>query len=232
MILKRGSQGCSVELLQEQLIFQEYHLKIDGDFGGKTQAMVMAYQRAHNLPATGEADNQTTKLLTAPIKRATVATVRGRYLAETVLIAAGQHLKERPREIGGDNRGFWARYYLDGKEDLPWCAGFVSIILEQATESHNLKVPYGPTLSCDILAVQGKRKKALFKYPHKRLGPGAIFLLRKTEGDWVHTGFVTHFSEKYFCTIEGNTNEGGSREGYKVCARIRKNYERYDFIAL
>ena len=232
MNVKRGNNGPQVSLIQEQLVFHEYHLSIDGDFGEITEAMVKAFQRANALTPTGQVDEATKYCLARPYQSAINPPIRGRYLAETILNTAGQHLRERPREIGGDNKGFWARYYLDGKEDLPWCAGFVSAILEQAALAHNLKVPFGPTLSCDILAVQAKKKNALFKYPNKNLQPGSIFLLRKTEGDWIHTGFVTHFSKDFFCTIEGNTNEGGSREGYKVCARIRKQYTSYDFIAL
>ncbi|EKT4520794.1 CHAP domain-containing protein, partial [Flavobacterium psychrophilum] len=36
-----------------------------------------------------------------------------------------------------------------------------------------------------------------------------------------HTGIVEKVIEKTIYTIEGNTNDDGSREGYKVCRRKR-----------
>jgi hypothetical protein len=37
-----------------------------------------------------------------------------------------------------------------------------------------------------------------------------------------HTGFVERIDGLSIHTIEGNTNDTGSREGYEVCRRIRK----------
>jgi hypothetical protein len=37
-----------------------------------------------------------------------------------------------------------------------------------------------------------------------------------------HTGFVERIDGTSIHTIEGNTNDTGSREGYEVCKRIRK----------
>ena len=37
-----------------------------------------------------------------------------------------------------------------------------------------------------------------------------------------HTGFVERIDGTSIHTIEGNTNDTGSREGYEVCRRIRK----------
>ena len=35
-------------------------------------------------------------------------------------------------EIGGNNRGYYVRQYLNGKENLPWCAGFISYCFKRA----------------------------------------------------------------------------------------------------
>ena len=40
-----------------------------------------------------------------------------------------------------------------------------------------------------------------------------------------HTGLITEVHDGYFITIEGNTNDEGSREGYEVCQR-RRDYNR------
>jgi hypothetical protein len=60
--------------------------------------------------------------------------------------------------------------------------------------------------------------------------PGSLFLNRRTSTDWDHTGIVVKsVGEEVFLTIEGNTNDDGSREGYQVCQRVR-GYEEKDFI--
>ena len=55
--------------------------------------------------------------------------------------------------------------------------------------------------------------------------------VRRTSTDWTHTGLVTAFGDELFHTVEGNTNDEGSREGYEVCARMR-GYGSKDFIML
>ncbi len=42
-------------------------------------------------------------------------------------------------------------------------------------------------------------------------------------------GIVLRAAEEVFETIEGNTNDEGSREGYEVCQRVR-GYPGKDFI--
>lgn len=48
MILKNGSKGSDVKLLQEKL-----GLTVDGDFGPGTEAKVKAWQTANGLTADG-----------------------------------------------------------------------------------------------------------------------------------------------------------------------------------
>lgn len=239
--LKRGDKGKEVKLLQEQLCFHEFITGLDGDFGGDTEAMVRAFRNAnrlhgyHDKVASGIADKATRNCLNLPFQRATQAPSTFATLGETVLRAAFQHLRERPREIGGDNRGFWARHYLFGKRGLPWCAGFVFRIMEQACQAHGVPLPYSVTFSCDKLAAQAIADLNLITPTDRGDSPmpaGSIFLLRKTETDWIHTGLVTGWYGDFFTTIEGNTNDGGSREGVKVCARLRRKLDRYDFIPL
>jgi hypothetical protein len=47
----------------------------------------------------------------------------------------------------------------------------------------------------------------------------------------VHTGIVLEANNDFYHTIEGNTNDEGSREGYEVCKRIR-GYKKKDFILI
>ena len=60
---------------------------------------------------------------------------------------------------------------------------------------------------------------------------GSLFLTRRTPTDWVYTGIVIKVGEEVFHTLEGNTDDEGSREGYEVCKRIR-GYKKMDFVLI
>ena len=62
-------------------------------------------------------------------------------------------------------------------------------------------------------------------------GSGMASPLRNTATDWTHTGFAHGPSAEVFSTIEGNTNDDGSNNGYEVCARTR-SLPKKDFIRL
>ena len=62
--LSRGSKGAEVEALQRRLNELGYSVgAVDGQFGGKTEAAVRAFQAAAGLSATGIADGATQALL-------------------------------------------------------------------------------------------------------------------------------------------------------------------------
>lgn len=243
--LERGSKGAGVKLLQEWLCLNDCKLTIDGAFGAATAATVRKFQTKSRLAATGIVDEVTWNTLLLPLRNATrTLTTTAETYAQRVVAAARQHLKSHPMEIGGQNSGPWVRLYMNGKEgaDWPWCAGFVTYVLSQASEGTKVdRNPLKPTASCDILGSQAKDKgillteKEIAKDAAKRalLRPGSIFLVRsaKSATDYLHTGFVTAAHDEYFETIEGNTNDAGDREGYEVCKRMR-GYGNKDFIIL
>ena len=129
-------------------------------------------------------------------------------------------------EVGGANRGPWVRLYMDGNEGQPWawCAGFVTYVLKAAAKAHGLKPPLERTYSCDVLGMEAKKEGSFRKHMLPGDAPvGSIFLVPRkgAPNDWEHTGFITGGDGTVFRTIEGNTNDEGSREGFEVCARIR-----------
>jgi hypothetical protein len=162
---------------------------------------------------------------------------RGKTLGDLVVAYAKQHLAQHPIEIGGQNKGPWVRLYMKGNEgpDWPWCAGFVSFILKQASDTIDASLPIRTSFSCDFLALSAKEIGIFLKEPKiedkVQITPGSIFLNRRTSTDWVHTGVVVQAQNDFFHTIEGNTNDEGSREGYEVCKRIR-GYKKKDFIII
>jgi hypothetical protein len=242
--LKKGDRGPEVKELQEWLNLHDFCTGIDSDFGPATQKTLQRFQLNEGLEADGIAGPDVWEAVLAPIVRATMQSLRAEpqlvSFREAVVEYARQHLIEHPREIGGQNRGPWVRLYCDGHDGDPWawCAGFVSYVLTQTTNHHGVTCPITATVSCDRLALDAEKEGRLIRWaskttdgvhPSVAVRPGDIFLVHKIGDDWTHTGIVTSVSTTSVQTIEGNTNDEGSREGYEVCARTR-GYDRLDFI--
>ncbi|MBX3468392.1 MAG: peptidoglycan-binding protein, partial [Planctomycetes bacterium] len=51
--LRQGSKGADVRTLQERLVLHGAAIDVDGDFGPKTRAAVVAFQQARGLDADG-----------------------------------------------------------------------------------------------------------------------------------------------------------------------------------
>ena len=153
-------------------------------------------------------------------------------LGNMVVAYALQHLQSSPREIGGQNKGPWVRLYMNGNEgqQWPWCAGFVSFILRQACKTMGESLPIQTSFSCDSLAHSAKSRGRFLPgrgLDRSLIKPGMLFLNRRTATDWVHTGIVVKAEAEVFMTIEGNTNDEGSREGYdRPFKRSRPNTTR------
>ncbi len=237
-VLKRGSRGKSVRVVQEWLSLHGLHVAIDGDFGPATEHAVRDFQRKKRLPRGGVVNASTFAQLVWPMARAMRPIDPGRRsLGRLVVAYARRHLREHPREIGGQNRGPWVRLYMNGHEGSrwAWCAGFVSFVLKQACRAAGAPLPIRTSFSCDVLATSAKAKGLFLPESGiddpRRIPAGSIFLNRRTSTDWVHTGVVVRAGDEVFRTIEGNTNDEGSREGYEVCARVR-GYRKKDFIEM
>ena len=63
----------------------------------------------------------------------------------------------------------------------------------------------------------------------KRIHPGALFLEEGGRTGYLHTGMVVNVAGSVFHTIEGNSNPGGSNNGFEVIARTRAFGPAYDF---
>jgi len=116
--------------------------------------------------------------------------------------------------------------------------------MQQAYFYRNETAPFKGSVSCDTLAAQGK-EQGLFvkqaaiknkKLPWNTFGGSCLFLRRRTETDWTHTGIATDADgtgeNLVFHTIEGNTNDEGVREGFEACERKRSfSNTTYDFVS-
>lgn len=224
--LAKGSKGLAVRRIQEWLSLRGHGLVVDGDYGDITAELVARFQTESGLEPTGKVDDATFGQLVSPMREVLRKRVAPMSIYDAVVQYAQAHLAQHPLEVGGQNKGPWVRLYVNGHEGAqwPWCAGFVTFILHQAAESVNAPMPIQGSYSCDELAQQAK-SAGLF-LPEARANartvrPGSIFLVRHSDTDWTHTGLVTSAQDRLMATIEGNTNDDGSREGYEVCARTR-----------
>lgn len=122
------------------------------------------------------------------------------------------------KEATGQNDGPWVeaiQRVTGNKRGDAWCASFVTTVLDIAYRGQN---PLVRSASCDVMLEYARKKGWLQDTPQV----GDVFLIMKTPTDAVHTGVVTAVGKVSFRTIEGNTNNDGSRDGWGVFARERK----------
>lgn len=94
-------------------------------------------------------------------------------------------------EQWGNNRGVYVRQYLNGQENLPWCAGFVSYCAKQS----GMHIPY--TL----------RAKDYLKLGTKTNNPKAGDLIVFSRKGGGHVGIIEKVTATTITTIEGNVGD-------------------------
>jgi hypothetical protein len=201
-----------------------YGLAIDGIYGPITAEVVARFQEDSFLEATGRVNEETFVRLTEPMRE----TLRQRLTMSegvnaAVLEYAQAHLDQHPHEVGGQNRGPWVRMYMNGNEgsSWPWCAGFVTFIPRQATESLNVGMPIPGSFSCDTLVAQARAAGLFVSEAEARfteIPPGSLFLVRRTDTDWTHVGLVQDTQELSFQTIEGTPTTKETAKGTRSVA--------------
>lgn len=135
-------------------------------------------------------------------------------IAQRILSVAQSQLgvSEVPK---GSNKGPVEKYLK--AVGLPgghaWCMAFVYWCVNEACKEAGIKNPLHATGG--VLAQWNAAPKALkVKTPQ----PGDIFIMDFGKG-MGHTGIVTKVDKGRIFTIEGNSNDDGSREGYEVCRK-------------
>jgi predicted Fe-Mo cluster-binding NifX family protein len=223
-------KGKGARLVQELLRINGVNIVIDSDFGPATEAGLAQFCTVNKLPVSKTVDQALLDALAQPLLRVAQPIKPEKTLGDTVAANARRHLAEHPIEVGLPNSGPWVRLYMGGSEGkaFPWCAGFVTYVVRQAAAAHNVPSPITRTFSCDVIGAEAKKNKKFVKrVSPTQAPPGSIFLVPQgvNPNDWVHTGIIVepHVAgpSDVFATIEGNTNDEGSREGFEVCQRIR-----------
>ncbi len=132
------------------------------------------------------------------------------------------------REIGNTNSGKEVDQYLKSV-GLPggysWCMAFVYWCYQSAATALNVKNPLVKTAGVinewNTIDENNKVAPADAIANNQLITPGSIFIVDHGGGKG-HTGMVERIYGGFINTIEGNTNDDGSREGFEVCRRTRK----------
>lgn len=239
--LARGSTDAGVKRVQEWLTLHGHATAIDGEYGPATAAAVEAFQRADGClrdDNAGVVDVETWGALVAPMDRAEIVSSMPDKFGDRVSRIARAHLVARAREVGGDNRGPWARLYGRGVDQstvdfFPWCQAFASHVWLKAARERQVELPFALATSEGVVSFYVPwvvdRARSAGKFRPGSGGPvvpvGSMFFV---PGDingrrsHVHVGLVIEDGADVVTTIEGNTSADGGSNGNQVALRYRR----------
>lgn len=199
---------------------------VDGDFGNKTFSAVKLFQTrftdsaGNPLKIDGEIGSLTWSAL---FGESVTATIPESELYKTVLDIARSQIGKVENPLGSNSGPDINKYHqsVGIPTGLAWCMAFVYWCYNEAykkTGKANPLIKTGGVLNhwnkatCKkITSADAIQNPALVK-------PGHIFIISTGSGTG-HTGLVESVNGGILTTIEGNTNEGGSREGIGVFRR-------------
>jgi hypothetical protein len=209
----------------------------DGDFGPETEEAVELFQTRSSdhfglpLDVDGKVGPLTWASLFALSEVPTVQTTGQPLLTETLRFAVTQiGVMEQPL---GSNRGPQVDQYLrtvgidPATGSFPWCAAFIYFCFKQAAAKLGITNPVIQTAG----VLDHWKQAGAAGIP--RLGtaeciakpslvtPGMIFIIINKSGSG-HCGLVESITGIFLTTIEGNTNDNGSREGIGVFRRQKR----------
>lgn len=216
-----GTKSSDFILVQELLCLAGMYTLPDGKFGPATLAALQRHYGA--LPSNSLTPSMYDDLVWsfAHLQDGAEEVNNMMYhIARDFLFWARAHLSKNPHEVGGQNMGPWVRLYTRGHQGVsyPWCMAFVSYIMYQTCYARGKEPKLFYSLGCEGTYNEAHKKGLTIDEPKE----GCIFLLRDSNGHHMHAGIVEKVpNASAVITIEGNTNDGGSREGYKVCRRSR-----------
>lgn len=137
--------------------------------------------------------------------------------AEQIIKRAAWDLNLREMPWGSNNGGRLREVLKETefKPGDPWCMYWVvAVMIDVFKGKNNLPQSVLYTGSCQAAAEHAAELNKL----SRSAATGCIFVLMNTAGHFHHAGFVTAVDvyNGIIHTIEGNTNDNGSTEGYGV----------------
>lgn len=208
-------------------------LTVDGIVGPNTIRAIEAFQRrvvgmtspdgrvdpgGRTLAALGQRDNSGQRFHYPAGPQAPLANIARPYIGATEAPRNRMGTDSRMREIFEADS-----HFKDGDTDgYPWCCSFVSMCVQKLIQTNgvyghvrpprtasvtNFRTRWAPSQSCLVFRPNDPNHK-----PHK--GDVVVFTFS-------HIGVVDEVGANMVLTIEGNTNEAGSREGTIVRRKDR-----------
>lgn len=227
---------------------------IDGDYGPGTQAGVEAFARSNGIAPL--VDDRFWFRLTSPMLAASSYVPTAKTLGDAIVQVAEVHVQQQAREArmvvdgrlaGADNSGPWPAVYNRNANRDPWCQGFVLAMIDQASRALGVAPVFSPAIGGRAWnlwvpdMVTEARRLGRFVSGHdtaRRVGPGSLFFAQGyVQGDggrvWshVHIGIVSADMGDTVYTIEGNTNDNGSSNGW-LALKCKRSRAGLDFGAL
>ena len=240
-VIKHGERSKSI-VTSLQLRLNEVGVgpvDVDGDFGDQTDDAVRLFQLRHpdadGLPLVvdGEVGPITWARLFGTRTVPQIVTAEG--LAAAVLDVARSQLDVRESPLGS-NRGPEVDEYvrltgLDPAGRFAWCVCFIFFCFHTASKKLGKPNPMIKTAGVlDLWSRAGQKPGvtrvtlAKAKNNPALVKPGQIFVIDTgNPGGAGHAGLVEQVAGGKLVTIEGNTNDGGSREGIGVFRRTRRH---------
>lgn len=251
-----GSHGAAVGHLQTllNLALGDGTLSVDEDYGGATTDAVSLFQHKRSLPITGRVGVDEWRALSADPSDPFAC--RGLYWPLQAVCLIGTYMEPQQNlatiatpfigatetsdnEMGDDPRMkeiFEADDLAPGgnTDGYAWCAAFVSLCTQKLIAQYpwafaGVTPPREPSVSNFLNNWASGQKCLIFKPTSKVIKPMAGDIVVFT---FSHIGIVETVGNSAVNTIEGNTNEAGSREGTAVLQKTRTNSLVRRFIRL
>ena len=129
------------------------------------------------------------------------------------------------RELTGKNDGERVEEYLacvGHKKGAAWCAAFVSWCFKKAEIKAVLSAWSPDWFKTNVIYIRGEKESIT---PSKADVFGIYY---QNKGRIAHVGFIDEWGSNSYCiTVEGNTNNAGSREGDGVYRKRRMKSQIY-----
>ena len=221
-LLQQGANGASVTALQRALAQAGFNPGgVDGDFGPKTKAAVMAFQRANGLTVDGVAGPKTFGALNGNTFSSGTGSVAAPPAAGSTSGWREQVLDEARKHIGfhetGENGNPFSKAFGRGNE--AWCADFVSYCYTQS--GHRLNQPWTPALT------ETMKNNGTFNRWNPQPGDIVMFDWKPGTGS-DHTGLVERVyssnGKMYVQTIEGNSADQVRRQTYALDSGVIQGF--------
>lgn len=205
-----------------------YQGKIDGIYGEKTADAVERFQNLKSLltdrivgPITWSRLFPDDSEMDAFDRSTVDMDIRKAKPIETLIKVAEKYIGLR--ELPGNRGPKIDQWLLDLRVPIgnPWCMGFVQGAFAETASILGTPDPLKPdTAGC--MDLWNRVPKSWRRGVQEgRRGDIAIWNHGGGKG---HTGIVKGYAAGFYTTIEGNTNDDGSREGREVCEKDDRKY--------